>query len=81
MVRFHQLKASFEFFINPARNVLQTLRGQSTAIPEASIYGCRILILKAFDDHIEQRSSSTTVSLVFFYTTESCRTFGSTPRR
>ncbi len=64
MLRFHQLKASFEFFIDPARYVSQTLRGQSTAILEASIYGYRILVLKVFDDHVEQSGSSKAQSLI-----------------
>src|SRR5882762_3777234 len=66
MLGFHQLKASFEFFIDPARNVLQTLRSQSPAVVEASIHGHRVPILEVFDDHVEQGGSSKAQSLIVF---------------
>jgi hypothetical protein len=51
---FHQLKAAFEFFINPARDVAQALRRQASAVAEALIHGHRIPVVEVLDDHVVQ---------------------------
>jgi hypothetical protein len=38
---------------------MQTLRSQPPVIPKAAIYRYRILILKVFDDHVEQMVTPT----------------------
>jgi hypothetical protein len=54
ILSFHQLKATGELFIDPARYVSQPFRSEATSIPEASIHGHGILILKVLNNHVEQ---------------------------
>jgi hypothetical protein len=56
IISFHQLKASFEFFVDPARYVSQAFRSETSVFLEASIHGYRILVLKVLNNHVEQIS-------------------------
>ena len=53
-VSLHQLEATLEFFIDPAGDVSHSFGSETTALSEASIYRHRILILKEFDNQVEQ---------------------------
>ncbi len=74
----HQLKASFELFIDPARHVLQSFRSQATVFSEVLVNRNRIAVFKMLDDHVKQSSYLLSravprnlcvlrVSVVFFY--------------
>jgi len=54
--RFHQLKASLELLVDPARNVFQSFRSETAALTKAPIDWNRIAVLKMFDNHIQQSS-------------------------
>ena len=54
--RFHQLKAAFELVIDPARDVLQSFRGETATLTKAPVDWNRIAILKVFDNHVQQTS-------------------------
>src|SRR5262249_3550868 len=50
---FHQLIATLEFFIHPARNIDQPFGSQAPAVAKPAIHGYRIIVLEVFDDHVE----------------------------
>src|SRR4029078_13484995 len=54
----HQLKASFELFIDPARYVLQSFWRQAAVFSEALVHRNRIAVLKMFDNHVKQSRPS-----------------------
>src|SRR5215471_16319507 len=57
IICLHQLKATAQFLIDPARHVLQPLRSEATAVAKATIHRNRVLVLKMLDDHVEQSDS------------------------
>jgi hypothetical protein len=51
VIAFHQLKASAEVGLNPAINVLQSIRHYPAFLPIPSIHRYRVTILKTLDHH------------------------------
>jgi hypothetical protein len=51
------LEAALEVFIDPARNVLQSVRGEAAAIAETPIHRYRIIVLEMLNDHVEHDGS------------------------
>jgi hypothetical protein len=50
---FHELKATCERFVDPARYIVQSVWSEPAAIAKASIYRDRILIQEVFNDHVK----------------------------
>lgn len=48
---FHYLEASFEFLVDPARNILQALWSHSPVIAKSSVDRQRIRVFEMFNDH------------------------------
>jgi hypothetical protein len=57
MIGFHQLETLPKVYIDPARNVMQTFRSESTVGLEPSIHRDRILSSETFDYHVEQSTN------------------------
>src|SRR6516225_10542006 len=50
--RFHQLKATREIFVDPARDVPYDVWSEPTALAKAPVDGSGIPIPEMFDDHV-----------------------------
>ena len=51
IVAAHELEATAEIWLDPAFNILQTLREGSPAVPEPLIGGNHVIVPKSLDDH------------------------------
>src|SRR5262245_61005781 len=52
---FHDLEATGEAVIDPARDVIQTFRCHSTTLEKTAIYRHGIAVLEALDHHVKRR--------------------------
>src|SRR5262245_39132164 len=55
---FHDLEASRETVIDPARDVVQAFRRHSTTLAKTAVYRQRITVLEALDNHVKRRRHS-----------------------
>jgi hypothetical protein len=53
IVALHQLKAAADVRFDPTINVPQTIRYHSALFSKTGIHGCRIVISKPLDYHVE----------------------------
>ena len=54
VMSFHELVATLESIVDPARDVAQTLRRHAASSRKASIYGHCIAVLEMLNHHVER---------------------------